>query len=217
MTVMRSDHGMITVDKQMRERDPLDHYPSPQALADRAVRELLRPPFAHRPVVIDPGAGTGVWGEAIGKRWGEAEIYGIECDPKYPAHPFYDDWYVRDYLDPALRTTGTLEIVVGNPPYGLAEEFVRRSLSLLHETGQLLFLLRLGFLASQGRGRGLFVEHPPTRVHVCVSRPSFTGDGKTDATEYAMFYWDLARHGAPTQLRWWDWRKQDSGQSELGL
>ena len=36
--------------------------------------------------------------------------------------------------------------------------------------------------------------HPP-RVHVSPKRPSFTPDGKTDATEYAWFTWKQDRNG----------------------
>ncbi len=42
-----------------------------------------------------------------------------------------------------------------------------------------------------------------TRTEVCVipRRPSFTGDGKTDATEYAWFLWGTDRPGTWSILR----------------
>lgn len=50
------------------------------------------------------------------------------------------------------------------------------------------FVLRLGFLASAKR-RGLFEQYPPEAVWVIPERPSFTGDGEVDSTDYALFVW----------------------------
>lgn len=50
------------------------------------------------------------------------------------------------------------------------------------------FVLRLSFLASAKR-RGLFEQYPPEAVWVIPERPSFTGDGEVDSTDYALFVW----------------------------
>lgn len=96
--------------------------------------------------------------------------------------------------------------MIGNPPYRLAEEAVRWGLTHLRFGGAVVMLLRLAFLEGQARGRGLWREFPPSRVRVLTRRPSFTGNGKTDATAYAIFEWA----GSPkaTTLDWLDWGEQ---------
>lgn len=88
----------------------------------------------------------------------------------------------------------------------LAEACVRRGLRSIYGDGAVVMLLRLAFLEGQARGRGLWREHPPTRVRVLTRRPSFTGNGKTDATAYAVFEW-AAEPARQTQLDWLDWKE----------
>lgn len=88
---------------------------------------------------------------------------------------------IEDFLSAELEHRE--EVVITNPPYSLAEEFVKKSLGI----GQwVIMLLRLNWLASQRRA-AFMLEHPPD-VYVLPNRPSFTGKG-TDATEYAWFVW----------------------------
>jgi hypothetical protein len=55
-------------------------------------------------------------------------------------------------------------------------------------------LLRLPWLGSQKRAQ--WQRENPSNIHVLPKRPSFTADGKTDATEYAWFIWssDVGGH-----------------------
>lgn len=204
---------VIQTTKPLRKRNKLDYYPTPPALAEAALR-LLTPPTDYA-LVLDPGAGTGVWGQAWRTVWGDPlSLTGVDLVPATPWPAGYDLWYTEDFLHSTLRPP--YDYIIGNPPYGLAEAFVRTALGLLTpRRGVLLFLLRLEFLASQTRGRGLFAAHPPAVVHVCVSRPSFTGDGKTDAMEYGLFEW-RAGYTGPTVLDWCDW-KAPAGAGQLRL
>ena len=80
------------------------------------------------------------------------------------------------------------DLVMGNPPYGKAQDFVQRSLELLAPGGVLVQLLRLSFLEGQKRA-AWWKTTPLERVLVCSKRPSFTTDGGTDACAYGIFYW----------------------------
>lgn len=87
------------------------------------------------------------------------------------------------------------DVIVSNPPYSHALEFVQHALTL---APVVCMLLRLPWLASIRR-----VEwHKENPAHVCVlpKRPSFTADGKTDATEYAWFIWGTEHGGKWTIL-----------------
>lgn len=54
--------------------------------------------------------------------------------------------------------------------------------------GVLIFLLRTAFLESKSRYE-FWQENPLNDLYVLSKRPSFTGDGKSDATSYSWFVW----------------------------
>jgi len=89
-----------------------------------------------------------------------------------------------DYL--TADFVGDIDIIITNPPYSLALEFLEKSLS---EAKTVIYLLRLNFLGSQKRHK-FWSLNPPTHLFVLSRRPSFTEDGNTDSTEYAWFVWD---------------------------
>lgn len=197
---------IITTDKPMRERDPHDFYPTPFTLCDRAMGLVLNTNMLQPHRILDPGAGTGVWGMAARRRWRDAFIYGVELR-KVSKPSDYDYWANQNFLEEYAPSIPS-DLVIGNPPYKHAEQFVRKSHDLLTPRGEMIFLLRLAFLEGQARGKGLWCEIPPSFVYVLSKRPSFIteGDkkGKTDATAYALFHWVKGDHH-PTTLSWLDW------------
>ena len=87
-----------------------------------------------------------------------------------------------------VNDSSKYDIVISNPPFMLAEEFVRQSLEWCREGGYVVMLLRLNFFGSMKRFP-LFKELPPIRCYVHHKRISFTEDGVTDSVEYAHFVW----------------------------
>lgn len=79
-------------------------------------------------------------------------------------------------------------IIIGNPPYSEAQEFIEHGLELLADNGILIFLLRTNFLESKKRYE-FWKKHPLSKLYTLSKRPSFTGKG-TDATSYSWFIWD---------------------------
>lgn len=90
----------------------------------------------------------------------------------------------RDFL--TYEFGRKFDFIITNPPFSLAQEFVEKSLTLAN---CVIMLLRLNFLASAKR-KEFWEKNAPTAVYVLTKRPSFTGDGKSDATDYAFFVWD---------------------------
>lgn len=93
---------------------------------------------------------------------------------------------IREGVDYLTTEYPEKDIIITNPPYSLAQEFVTKALT---EAPVVVMLLRLGFLASQKRKEWL-KANPPTSLIVLSKRPSFTGDGKTDGADYAWVVWD---------------------------
>jgi hypothetical protein len=82
------------------------------------------------------------------------------------------------------RRRKIFDVSISNPPFGIAEDVLATSMRLARFT---CLLLRVNYLASKGRCS--FLRMFPPDVFVLPNRPSFTGDGRTDATEYAWFVW----------------------------
>jgi hypothetical protein len=79
------------------------------------------------------------------------------------------------------------DLIVTNPPFSLAKEFIEKS---LREGRSVWYLLRINFLESKDRAEW-WQGKEPTHLLTLSARPSFTGKG-TDATAYAWFGWDYA-------------------------
>lgn len=210
----------------------IDHFPTPPGIAIAAVQKLVHlNATLHNPRVLDPGFGMGTWGAAVRDCYPNANITGIDVRIIPKPHE-YNQIIRGDFLE---RYPGSaipseeFDLIIGNPPYSQAEEFIRHAWSLTTwENGWIVFLLRLAMLEGQERGGVLFEQStpalwrdlPPTHISVLSARPSFTGNGVTDPrTAYGIFYWNkhswargrtaLTGLGKPT-LDWLDW-KTDKG------
>jgi hypothetical protein len=202
--------------KSERKRSPRDFYQTPLALATAAMIELdkderildqLKPRF------LDAGCGTGVWGRGMSDAWllsnwaSTPTLIGVDIQPNIdPACLVYDKEITTDFL--AYDDEYGFDLVFGNPPYSLAEEFVRHAYYLIGQDDYVFFLLRLSFLEGIKRCRGLYKDIPLKRVYVCSRRPSFfSSDGKrntTDTLAYGMFLWQKGYRGQPT-ISFLDW------------
>jgi hypothetical protein len=196
-------------DDEQHVRHADDVYMTPLWLAEAAIDLLPRHVFSAgtaKPRVLDLGAGSGVWGIAVRSRYPQAKVTGIELRDM-PRSDAYDRYECNlDALDERHprhpMSTAIYHAAVGNPPYSLAEPFVRLAIRAVSATdGAVVMLLRLGFIAGQKRAAGLWKDHPPKLVAVCSKRPSFTPDGRSDASEYAVYVWKAGFTGQ-TQLTW---------------
>ncbi|HLF28185.1 MAG TPA: hypothetical protein VJG32_17785 [Anaerolineae bacterium] len=187
------------------KRNKSDFYETPRALAG-AVLDYIRAHYgiSSPALVLDPGAGTGVWGKAARERWPKALIMGVDL---YRARPdtIYDDWFRCSYTTFERRyfRDDRPDLIIGNPPYSLAQSFIEASLRLLAPGGLLSFLLRINLLAGQCR-EDFWKQRPLSRLVTCIERPSFNGGG-SDATEYALFVWSDRLLDGP-KIEWLSWR-----------
>lgn len=151
-----------------------DFYPTPAWCVHRLLEAVDLPDGAW----LEPAVGDGAIVRAArtlrsdldwsGMDIREGAVRGLPSTDfltqKPPRYPWYD-------------------VVITNPPYNQALEFVKQSM-LFGTT--VVMLLRLNWIASKKR-HAFVREHPPD-IYVLPNRPSFTGKG-TDSIEYAWFVW----------------------------
>lgn len=193
--------------KSIRKRSPRDFYETPFDLADSAIMKLrMDGGFADRQALLclDAGCGNGVWGRAMNRLlfW----VSGIDLNPGAMDEDWYDEIIRGDFLE--HNPIHKYDLVFGNPPYSLAEEFVRHAFSMIEDKGNVYFLLRLSFLEGIKRCKGLYKDLPLKKVYVCSRRPSFFSSDDshhtTDTLAYAMFLWQKGYNGRPI-IDFLDW------------
>lgn len=180
---------------RVSDRRPDDNYTTPRWV----VEALLAGPLGIDEVrltgdVLDPCAGSGAIMKALGANG--YKMRGIELDSQ---RMMSTEGYGPCVCGDALKMDWQRpHAIVMNPPYLLAMEFVHKALEVMQLTnpmtkvgGTVAVLLRLQWLASQRRAT-FHAEHPAD-ILVLPRRPSFTGNGKTDAADYAWFVWGVGR------------------------
>ena len=145
-----------------------DAYNTPTEAVEALIPHLVLDPTWW---MLEPCVGSGNILRAFQPYVGVVEVCEI-------AEPYSIDFLTYD----AGRR---YDLIVTNPPFSLAQEFVTKALELAN---CVIMLLPLSFLGSQRR-RDWWRQHPPTAIFILSKRPSFTGKG-TDATEYGWFVID---------------------------
>lgn len=147
---------------------PLDVYRMLPVVADL---------IAGAGVIIEPSAGRGVITRCLTNIGVTPDrIIALEIDPVVAAKtqskvkPHITDTLLTDLM-PVLGDTGGADLIIGNPPYALASEFVEWGLRHLAPHGKMLYLLRVDFVGSLSRAQ-LLRENQPS-LHVLTGRPSF--------------------------------------------
>ena len=162
------------------KREPSDNYPTP-GWCVRRLLEVWQPPAG---VLVEPCCGDG----AIIRQMRRADWHWISYDVR-EVEAVAEVHRQADFL--TIATPGpTVKAVVTNPPYSQAEEFIRHS-RRLYQYAELVFLLRLAFLASGDRVR-LWSDLGVPSVYVLPNRPDFTGGGG-DSTDYGWFHFEPRR------------------------
>jgi hypothetical protein len=142
------------------------------------VRRLLEAWTPGDGILVEPAVGPGRIVDVLpGRDW-------VTCDIQ-PTQVVSMSHHEGDFLELGQGYDDAAAVIT-NPPYSLAEEFVRHSREL-YPHADLVFLLRIAFLASDGR-QALWRDLGTPDLYVLPNRPSFTGKG-TDSADYAWFVW----------------------------
>jgi hypothetical protein len=160
-----------------------------------ATRALMRvESLPHR--IWEPAAGRGAIVNvlrAAGHEVLASDLVDYGVDPTHFAR--------RDFLL-EWKTPDGCEMILTNPPYKLADEFVGHALDLCP---RVIMLLRFLFLEGAGRSR-ILEQRGLARVHLfrerlTMHRDSWDGNKVSGGIAFAWFVWDRTHSGSPTVNR----------------
>ncbi|WP_018694326.1 class I SAM-dependent methyltransferase [Algicola sagamiensis] len=151
---------------------PREFYPTPEDTVKALLKELT---FKEGDTFLEPCKGDGAIYDQIPlpghqKRW--AEIHeGV------------------DYLNTPFEKA---DVIITNPPFSLAKEFLWKSKSELAYGGTMIYLLKLDYLGTKQRVSFWEEFGVPQKLKVITPRPRFvTINGRSnDSCEYAWYVWD---------------------------
>jgi hypothetical protein len=179
--------------QRIEPKDSPDDFPTPPWATRALVEHIIRDKAALASMsCLEPACGAGHMAKVLKEyfrevRSADAFHYGYAPVRDFLTHP-YD--------------TNSVDWVITNPPFRLAEEFVFRAL-LVARKG-VAILARTVFLESVGRYETIYTKTPPSKFAQFVERvPMIKGrlDIKaTTATSYAWFVWEKPAPREPRLL-----------------
>ena len=182
-----------------RPYDPKEQYFTPE----RVILKLITDIQILKGVtsVLEPCAGTGNIVKMIRRSGYDHHLTAVEIDPLLIndlAKTQPDNIYVEDYFN-MRYDIGKFDLIIVNPPYKRACEFIESCYARLNRKGQLAAFLRLSFMAGV-KNHGLINNLPPTQIWV-TQRESITG-GCGDIGGHAWYIWDKPLTKKPTTIHW---------------
>jgi 16S rRNA G1207 methylase RsmC len=163
--------------KQLTNRPNDDFYVTPEYCTEAIIPHLKKPK-----ILLEPACGDGAMTKIFKKHWPDVKIYGFELNQERAKladiELLGDNFLTKESLEIGKKLAP--DLIITNPPFKHALEFVQQSLKMVAPDGKVIMLLRLNWLGSQKRAE--FLKHNTPSVYVLPKRPRFTGNG--DSCEY---------------------------------
>lgn len=179
------------------ERKEFEFFTTEPGLAQKVcerVSEVISPPA----FILEPSAGAGAFVKAVRLTWPGTEIIAVE--PLMAARDLLREASADEvssvtlerFVEAAPERIARADLVIGNPPFTLAEQHIRALMKRMKPGAHIAFLLRICFYGAQER-QAFWAEFPEKWMFPVSPRPSFLGEhgkGKTDGQDYAVFLWE---------------------------
>lgn len=170
----------------------------------KAVEMLLTNYTFDAATILEPCVGGGHIANAINNFFANQRVItGLDLvDRGYP------NTIVQDFL--TWETDRKFEGIITNPPFSLAQEFIKKGMELLTDDGQMAMFLKIQFLEGAKR-KEFFEKYPPKYIYVFRNRMATWNNGnevdpntgKRWATTmcHAWFIWEKGSKTEPI-IRW---------------
>ena len=191
--MQNTSHAVMA--QRIEPKDSRDDFPTPPWATRALIEHIIQDKAALRSQsCLEPACGAGHMARVLKEYFGE-----VESSDAYS----YGYGQLRDFLVLQPYTSKSVDWVITNPPFRLAEEFIDRSMQVARVG--IAMLARTVFLESIGRYEGIFRDRPPAIFAQFAERvPMFRGrlDAKgSTATGYAWFVWKIDNR-EPPRLAW---------------
>ncbi len=179
--MQNTSHAVMA--QRVEPKDSPDDFPTPPWATRALVEHVLndKEDLANL-TCLEPACGAGHMAEVL-----KCYFRKVHCADAY----YYGYGEIQDFLSHP-HDTASVDWVITNPPFRLAEAFVMKALDIARYG--VAILARTVFLESIGRYKGIFQTNPPTKFAQFTERvPMVRGrlDGKaTTATGYAWLIWE---------------------------
>lgn len=172
------------------ERIEGDYYPTPPWCTEALLRNF---DFGEDTRVWEPACGEGHMAKVISKRYDVV------------ATDLYDRGYGKtgiDFLNSECLPEGA-DVIITNPPYLLAEEFITHALELTRPVGGCVaMLLRNEYDCASSR-EYLFKDPSFSMKLVLTKRPKWiAGSTGSPRHNYAWFVWDTSQEDCEPTIYW---------------
>ena len=202
---MRKDDGMSLSGNKLaggnpeNERVEHDYY----ATNPKALTMLLEKYILNGKQFLEPCVGEGYLVEELKKHYDNIEVDSLDI-----VNRGYPNTIVTDFL--TYKTDKKYDVIVTNPPYSLAQQFIEKSMSLLSDNGQIAMFLKIQFLEG-GKRKNFYEKFPPKYIYVFRNRMATWNNGQEINPEtgkkwsttmcHAWYIWEKGSKSEPI-IRW---------------
>jgi hypothetical protein len=167
-----------------------DSYMTPAWPTEACLHEIMGQRLKQGMTVLEPAVGTGLMANAL-QRAG-LRVITSDIVPQISAPNF-----TADFLDPTVDF-GEFDAIFTNPPYKLADKFIRRALELTRPTGGLVAML-LGAKHDFGKTRSdIFRDCPAWGMRIVLLDRIWWFEPEVDANgnisgpseDHCWYVWD---------------------------
>ncbi len=189
--MQNTSHAVMS--QRIEAKESLDNFPTPP-WATRALIEHVIKSDVSKSTCLEPACGAGHMSKVL-----EEYFANVESSDAYP----YGYGQEKDFLTGNFEPK-SVDWVITNPPFRLAEEFVLKGVKLAREG--VCMLTRTVFIESIGRYSRLFSKNKPQYFAQFTERvPMVKGrlDRKAStATGYCWIVWDAKTSRRSTEVVW---------------
>ena len=176
---------LLNTTSQARKYFPeQDFYETPSY----AIEDLLKK-ISFQGKILEPASGRGAISKVLESKGFQVESFDIRDNEVYGTSNI-------DFL----TYNDEVDNIITNPPYILAEEFVKHALEI--SKGKTAMILRTLFLEGKSRYKNIFEKNPPWKVIVYSGRVRMENDLESKQggmQSYSWFIWDK-NYSGPTLL-----------------